>query len=473
MGGGPVDAGPIDGAGAESRFDVVVVGGGLAGLVAATTAARGGARVALVEPRPLGGRARTSKVGDGFVFNAGPRALYLGGPAQRVLDDLGVDPTGGTPPLQPAGAMVGGRVETLPTGPVTLARTGLLGRRAGGGPGARARVAALLAGIQRVDPTDLRGLSVETWIAQHRLDGPAAALVRAVVRLATYVDAPQELAADGAVGQLQLALGPGVKYLDGGWQQLVDDLAAAAAAAGVVMISEPVRSVEPTTPISRPGIAPAAAGPLDTWEVVLGGARTVRAGSVVLAVGTPTAASALTTIDLGLGGIGDAATAACLELAVRRRPRFQLLLGIDEPLYLARHSPPAELSDVEGIDVVHVARYGATSASADRSQLWAHAAAAGIGRDDVVADRFLARMTVTGGIPLAAAGGLPARPSVRVAGEPGLFLAGDWVGDTGMLADASLASGRSAGQAAAESAGRSAARDGGSVTSASSAAAAR
>lgn len=421
-----------------ARCDVAVVGGGLAGLAAACTAARSGATVLLIEPRPLGGRARTTVVEPGVVFNGGPRALYMGGPAQRVLDELGVGPAGAKPPLGPAGAVAAGRVETFPTGGWGLARTGLLARAAGGGLGARSRVGALLAGIGRIDTSALQGLSVDDWIARRRLRGPAAALVRAVIRLATYVDAPADLAADAAVAQLQLALGPGVRYLDGGWQQLVDALADVALAAGATRHESAVRSLDRRSSASG-----------SEWVVGLGGAEVI-AASVVLAVGTPTAAAALTSADLGLGGLGEPATAACLELAVAEPPRFQLLLGIDEPLYLARHSPPADLSNGNrSIDVVHVARYGAKAAASDRAQLWAHAAAAGIVAPGVVADRFLARMTVSGGIPLAAAGGLPGRPPVEVASTPGLFLAGDWVGDEGMLGDAALASGAAAGRAAA------------------------
>ena len=62
---------------AEPRVDVAVVGGGLAGLVAAATAAGGGARVVLLEPHGLGGRAATDEQ-HGYRFNRGPRALYSG-----------------------------------------------------------------------------------------------------------------------------------------------------------------------------------------------------------------------------------------------------------------------------------------------------------------------------------------------------------------------------------------------------------
>ncbi|HTZ10385.1 MAG TPA: hypothetical protein VMB72_15035, partial [Acidimicrobiales bacterium] len=45
--------------------------------------------------------------------------------------------------------------------------------------------------------------------------------------------------------------------------------------------------------------------------------------------------------------------------------------------------------------------------------------------------------------------GLAGRPPVAVPGRPGVFVAGDWVGPVGLLADAALDSGRAAGEAAA------------------------
>ena len=59
--------------------------------------------------------------------------------------------------------------------------------------------------------------------------------------------------------------------------------------------------------------------------------------------------------------------------------------------------------------------------------------------------RYLHRMVVTHGLPLASTGGLAGRPGVAVPGRQGAFVAGDWVGGVGQLADASLASGSAAG----------------------------
>ncbi|HLI66826.1 MAG TPA: hypothetical protein VKU90_10725, partial [Caulobacteraceae bacterium] len=49
----------------------------------------------------------------------------------------------------------------------------------------------------------------------------------------------------------------------------------------------------------------------------------------------------------------------------------------------------------------------------------------------------------------AAHGGLNARPPVAVPNAEGLFLAGDWIGPAGLLADAAAASARAAGEGAA------------------------
>lgn len=81
--------------------EVAVVGGGLAGLVAARRLAEAGARVELFERREeVGGRVR-SRTADGFTFDRGFQVLFTAYPAvQRELDldalDLRAFPPGGT-----------------------------------------------------------------------------------------------------------------------------------------------------------------------------------------------------------------------------------------------------------------------------------------------------------------------------------------------------------------------------------------
>lgn len=72
-------------------FDVVIVGGGIAGLTAALYLARGGKRVAVLESQQrMGGRAITNQK-EGVRFNLGSHALYEGD-ARRVFQELDLNP---------------------------------------------------------------------------------------------------------------------------------------------------------------------------------------------------------------------------------------------------------------------------------------------------------------------------------------------------------------------------------------------
>jgi hypothetical protein len=87
-----------------------------------------------------------------------------------------------------------------------------------------------------------------------------------------------------------------------------------------------------------------------------------------------------------------------------------------------------------------------------RAQMEEHARLAGVDLAHVEEERFLRRMTVVGATPTPATGGLAGRPGVASSGLEGVYVAGDWVGPTGWLTDAALASGEAAGSAAARSA---------------------
>ena len=54
--------------------------------------------------------------------------------------------------------------------------------------------------------------------------------------------------------------------------------------------------------------------------------------------------------------------------------------------------------------------------------------------------RFLPSLTVSNWLASASTGGAAGRPVPAPAELPGLFLAGDWVGSEGLLADGALAS---------------------------------
>lgn len=428
---------------APDRVDVVVVGGGLAGLTAANVARSEGASVLLVDAHPFGGRARTVSSEHGAVLNGGPRALYRGGAAARVLDELGVSIAGATPDQRAYRVVRDGHLHLFPSSAPRLLATRAVS------VGAKAQLGALMAAVPRLDPAALAHLSVDDWIASRRLGDAAAELARAIARLATYSD-DTTMSAEAVVVQLQLVLGAGVSYLDRGWQQLVDALVQRLSCPGGPATT--VRERTPVRSLRREG---------GDWLVELGSARSehrsvVRCAAVVLAPGGPDAAASLSPVPVRTDGLGPPVRAACLELVLPAPPPVRFLLGVDTPTYLSLHGPPARLGD--GLSVVHVLRYGTTEHRADRDQLWRHARCAGIDPADVLDQRFLAAMTVSGGMPRPGTGGLAGRPAVELDDRAGLYLAGDWVGDEGLLADAAMSSGHRAGALAAASARRCALR---------------
>lgn len=405
--------GPARLCGVRADWDVIVIGAGLAGLAAGATATKAGSATLVLDAHVPGGRARVTER-DGFVFNRGGHALYKGG--KDVLRGMGIEPQGDSVPFGRYQALSGGELHLMPTGPGSLRRTTLLGRED------KEAFAALLARLPLLHPERLAGASVSQWIAGAGLGPAAVAAVTALVRWTTYASDMNTFAADAAVDQLQRAAS-GVLYLDGGWAQLVARLAALC---------------QVRTGIKVTGVASSAG----RVEVATSNGLLV-AHSVIIAVGRPAAAVRLLPADPGWGDLGPEVTAACLDAGLRRVPDPGYVLGIDAPVYAGVQSPPARQAPA-GQAVVAAVRYGATEAKADRAVLQAHLARAGVGEEDVVTSRFLARMVVAGAAPIAARGGLGGRPAVDATRLPGVYLAGDWVGPAGLLADAALASGQAA-----------------------------
>jgi phytoene dehydrogenase-like protein len=399
----------------RADWDVLVIGAGLAGLAAGATATKAGSATLVLDAHVPGGRARVTKK-DGFVFNRGAHAFYKGGAGRDVLRSLGIEPQGSSPPLGRYQALAGGELHLLPTSPGSLRRTTLHGRKD------KEALAALLAGLPLLHPQRYAGASVSQWIAGAGLGPAAAATVTALVRLTTYASDMSTFAADAAVAQLQRAAS-GVVYLDGGWAQLIARLAALCQVRAGIKVT---------------GVA-CAAGRVEV--ATRSGPLTAR--SVIIAAGRPAAAIRLLPADPGWGDLGPEVTAACLDAGLRRVPDPGYVLGVDAPVYASVQSPPARQAPA-GQAVVAAIRFGATEAKADRAVLQAHLARAGVTEEDVVTSRFLPRMVVAGAAPIAARGGLGGRPAVGATGLPGVYLAGDWVGPTGLIADAALASGRAA-----------------------------
>jgi len=399
--------------------DVVVIGGGLAGLLAATSAAQRGSRVTLLEGHLLGGRAQSDQR-RGYVFNRGPHALYRKGAGWAALSDVGVVPRG-KPPLgisdvrgELAGALV-----AVPTTPGALLRGGGLKRRDRFGLG------AVLARLPR-DPADLRGLSAWDWLNAVTSRPVTRQVVAALLRLSTYSDDLSSLSADAAIAQLQLAR-HGVVYLDDGWQQLVDALATTAQRAGVLVRT----AVEVTNVVEEGAVV----------TVATAHEHLVAKAAVVAAGGPVQAAQLLGSCPWG--DLGARVTASCLDLGLNKLPARPFILGLDTATYCSVHAPGAALAPPDGVAVA-VAGYG----YADEATLSAVAAQAGVTDSDVVERRYLHSLIVAHTQPRPGSG-LAGRPGARVPGRTRTFVAGDWVGPVGLIGDAAMASGRAAGLLAA------------------------
>ena len=392
----------------NSTRTAIVVGGGPAGLTAAARLAEGGVATTLLEASAgLGGRA-ASEHRDGFDLNQGPHALYEGGPAIRELRAIGIDVPRWNPVSHRSVFVRDGKSRRLPGGSPSAARWAV--------------------GLLRGDPGELAELSTSEWLRRELRSERARATAAAFVRLVTFVADQDVLSADVAATQLKLGLRPGVRYVRGGWQTLVDALATRAEARGARL-----RTRAGARELRRSG---------DGWEVALDD-EMLRADLLVVAAGGPDAFAGL----LGTRSpapLGAAAELSVLDLGLSRLPRrgVRFALGIDEPSYLSVHSPPRHSAG----DLVSLASY----ARRPRAELEAMADTVQPGwRERATLQRFLPRMAAVSSIPSPAAGGLAARPAVD-RGE-GLFLAGDWVGGEGWLVDAAISSGAAAAAAALRS----------------------
>jgi phytoene dehydrogenase-like protein len=420
----------------ERAADAVVVGGGLAGIVAAAELAGGGLKTVLLEKsNHAGGRAVTKEC-EGYHFNLGPHALYRKGAAQRVLRGLGVKWTGGLPPTKGGHVIYGGKKFISPLGTLSLLMTGLLSFRE------KIEAARLLASLGSMDMDALDGVTLQEWLEGVSNSKRVRQLMATIVRVTTYASDAEHLSAGAALKQVRLGLAGSVDYLDNGWQTLVDGALEVAREAGAQLLTD-----ASVTRIKRDG---------EGYMLLLRSGEAYRASTVVLAI-SPSAAVSMfedgeETVLNRWAKEALPIKAACLDVALRQlpQPRSLFALGVDRPLYCIVHSASARLAP-EGGALIHVMKNHSTGeetdAKADRRELeelldlmqpgW---------REAVAHARFLPSITVSNAVVTARQGGTKGRPGPEVPGMDNLYVAGDWVGAEGMLLDASLSSAHHAAQ---------------------------
>jgi phytoene dehydrogenase-like protein len=416
----------------STQLPIIIVGGGLSGLAAAALLAQAGYPVKLFEKASAnGGRARTSQR-NGFFFNQGPHALSLQGPGTQLLKELGVHYSGSEPVLTGSLAIEGGKLYPLPTNVALMLETRLLTFAA------KAELSPLFARFKLAKVAELHHVSLQDWLTAHVKNPQVHQFLLAGARLASYSNAPDLL----SVALLPSLLNTRLLYLDGGWQTLVDGLQRKALEAGVEIKTQArVRAVE-------------VAG--EQYSVRLADGSNHVASAVLLAT-DPRTASALVQ-----DGTHEAlhrwatqavpAHTACLDIALRRLPKAEHLfaIGIDRPLYYSVHSAATRLAP-EGSALVHMMRYLQPDESPEpettRQEMEALMDLLQPGwRAEVVEQFFLPHMIASNAIVQAQFGGLLGRPGPAVPCLPHLYVAGDWVGPQGTLADACFASASSATQ---------------------------
>ena len=424
---------------------VIVVGGGIAGLAAGIVLARAGRTVTIFERRRyLGGRAVTH-LRHGFRFNLGPHAFYRGGVGWEVLRQIGVPVRGGRP--KPRGiAIRGGEHFKFPGGPFSVLTTSLFGAKG------KLEAAKLLIRIRRIDAKKYASMTVSEWIDANASDERVHEALHAMFRLATYCDRPDLQSAAAALRHLRLAI-RGVIYVDEGWQKIVDGLHSSAVAAGVTFVTSSrvvgvdivdgaVKGIELgglEVETSKDTLTAVALPDLTAEER---GTR-LPADNVILAVDPATAKEIVPALQFPkLTPV----IASSLDVALSKLPvpNRNFALGIDRPLYYSVHSAYAQLTPSGGA-LIHVAKYGGDSAAEPELETLLDDMQPGW-RDVVVHRRFLPSMTVSNAIAEPERAGASRRPSPATSIR-GLYLAGDWVGDEGILSDAALSSARAAAKA--------------------------
>jgi phytoene dehydrogenase-like protein len=407
----------------------------MAGLTAACYLARAGVGVTLFEKAPyLGGRAATREF-DGFLFNRGGHALYTGGAASRVFQELDITYDYGIP--KDTFVLQEGKPSPFPADPLGLLRTDVLDAAD------KLALIRLFVALGAAKPHALANTSVQEWLDRKVRRPQLRRLMTALARTFVYSMALDLVSAELFVEKFQRSLRHPVHYVDGGWRTLVDGLRAAAERAGARIVGDAhVEGVEPGDGHAR-----------GVW---LRDGPFVRASAIVVATGPRDAAklmdggehSAIRRIVDGL----TPARIACLDVALERLPvpDRPVVQDLDGPRFMSAQSVYSRVAPDGAALIIALKqldpRYPGDPREDERDLEGLLDAAQPGWREVLVKRQYLPRIEAVGALPTARNGGFAGRPNPRVQGLEGLYLAGDWVGPEGFLVDASMASARSAAQ---------------------------
>ncbi|WP_248923884.1 phytoene desaturase family protein [Paenibacillus hamazuiensis] len=412
------------------KFDVAIVGGGIAGLTAAVYLAKAGRKVAVLEKLGrFGGRADTITK-NGVKLNLGGHALYRGGEACDILQEFGITLEGGIPSVKTYGLWKN-ESYLVPTGMMSMISFPLLS------VSGKMEFARFMMKLSKIDVHAVPKVSLREWTEREVRDPMVRHLFYALTRTATYVNDPDLLWAQSTIKQLKRALTESVLYVDGGWETIVSKLRLLAENHGAAMLpgKNAAEIVHENGRVSQvrcsDGTLLAAdavivtASPAEVFRMVKGAEHTSLRKWKEQALPIK---------------------AACLDLGLRRlpNPEHQFAMGIDQPLLFTNQSRAAKLSD-DGTAVVHLLKYNGVhngDSKADEAMLEKALDTLHPGwRKEVAVRQYLPNITVLQDFEHT---GRKESPGPAVPQIGGLYVAGDWAGHGELLVDASFASARRA-----------------------------
>ncbi|PFJ84234.1 dehydrogenase [Bacillus cereus] len=413
------------------KFDVAIVGGGLAGLTASIYLAKAGRKVIVLEKSSrFGGRGMTVNK-NGICMNLGAHALYRGGAAFLTFNELGLNLPGGMPSTKAHGIWKGD-VFTIPTDFRSILSTPLLSWSA------KVQFSRLMIHLGKLGVGKVQKMSLSTWAENEIKDPMVRNIFYALCRTTTYTFAPTIQLASSVLMQIQLSMKEGVLYVDGGWETIITKLRDMANNVGVQFsANKHVLEIEHYEDKQRihcfddelfeVGTVIVTTPPKEACKIIKGAERTslYRWSKQSVPV-----------------------TVAALDIGLRRltNPTHQFALGLDQPIFFTNQSRAAKLSE-DGSIVVSLIKYHNPMLEInhfhdDQEQLehtmellhpnW---------KREVVAKQYLPKITVVHDFPHI---DRVEKPGPNIPEMPGVYVAGDWAGHDEILADAAVASGKRA-----------------------------
>jgi phytoene dehydrogenase-like protein len=415
-------------------IEVAIVGGGLAGLTAACYLAKAGVDVTLFEKAShLGGRASTQYF-DGYSFNRGIHALYTGGAASQVLEDLGIPYSGHSP--ADVSILYQGEFHTAPYTMLTLMRSSLFGIMD------KLELMRIFAKLPRVNAQELANVSTHDWLEHNVRHPQVRQLMASLARTFVYSSALDLVSAEVFITKMQLSLKNPVIYIDRGWQTLVQGLRRVAEEAGTNIITGTrVESLMVQNGHIQ-GIRTNDGDDIQTQAVIL--AITPKDVLKLLDTGDGTAIRQIINSLIP-------AQVACLDVALRSLPNSHhaVVQDMERPRFMSTQSLYSRVAPEVGALIYTFKQLDPREKSdpredeRDLEDLLDTAQPAW--RDVLVKRQYLPCIDAVGMLPTAEGGGYAGRPGTQVPGIDNLYLAGDWIGD-GFLSDASFNSARLASQ---------------------------